>query len=619
MTELSGRLPQPDDHTDPQQTAAEESHTNPVRRGTGRRSSGATSPLQVLVPPWVRRKRARAAAERSTSAVSFLDQALSVETPGPADQAGRFVDVDEASAGLTRARAAEAPAAGPASSQVVTRDVGSGGRGWWRWLGWSRIEEDSILVSTLQTEAVNPLLVATHPPMAGPPDGIDISTNNVLSLDPHLMYEHKLSGVTTAHVVVFGVVGSGKTSFVTTKEVVRQVAMGRQVAVFDRKKTQEDGKRDQGEYSDAVRYCGGVTVRFAPGGGGRVMNLLDPNLGDKQEELLELAAQYAHGPMTSEERAALTAARTLALSQAKAEGRIATIHDVIEALFTPSDESVPHPNLAVEGVVDRVEMLRWGMKLALDLRRFVDGDLAGLIDGDTSTGIDWDAPLLVFDTSDIPENSAALSLVMMLVTTFLTGVWAAKPRQRVLVLEEGYHTTNLAGSGGVTVPGLLKSLVKRGRGIGLSFVMVIHHVSDIPADSDAISLVQEAGLIHVYRQNKQEDINDIVNTYGLPPEVSGMLKTLPQGVQIVLAGTDAPRLMRHLRSKLEEEITDTDSALTGKSRAARAVLDTTAATGGTGAGLDTTQVVPLDKPALEKAVLDELDDETLPDPGPAAP
>lgn len=522
--------------------------------------------VKILVPPWVRRRRA-AAKQPHTKSSRITAAPTTRVVAGRADpRTGGQVGFSPGLPSILLARTSEKE---PVPDVI---ELGTKPGRVARVLGWASIEEPAIFTSTRQAEALNPALVATHPPMAGPPQGLDVLTNNMISADPHLLYAQKRT--TSPHWVVLGELASGKTSFKMTVYVVRQVAMGKQVAVFDRKRQQEHGGGvGGGEYEDAAKLCGGEVIRFSRRGG-KSLNLLDPRIamrGDNdevvgQDELLILAAEYAHGPLDSKERAALAAAHGQALRFAKNAERVATIHDVIEALFEPEQESIPHPSLAARGLVDVNQMTNWGLDLAMDLQRFVRGDLSGLVDADTSTSINWDAPLLVFDTSDLAPGSPALSLVTMLVTTFLSSVWAAKPALRVIGLEEGYDTASLGGSGAVTVAGMLRSLLKRGRGIGLSFGIVIHHISDIPADSEAVSLIKEAGIIHVYRQDKQTDIDAVLTEYGFPADIAEDLKNLDQGVQIIRIANEAPRMMRHVRSTTEVALTDSDAAMEGRAK-----------------------------------------------------
>lgn len=433
-------------------------------------------------------------------------------------------------------------------------------------LGLNEIHDETIFTSTRQAQAINPALVATHAPLAGPLTGVDVDTGNAVSNGPHELYAQRR--ITSPNVVVMGDVGSAKSSLVKTVYVARAVACGKQVAVFDRK-----NQEGRGEYSEVATVCHGVTIRFSRTEGSPI-NLLDPRIstssrdGDNdsrvgQDRLLLMAAEYAHGPLSSHEHHALRSAHRSALARAHAAGRVATIRDVIDSLYDPEPDAVPRQQLADRSIVSVEHVIGWGMALAMDLERFVDGDLSGLIDADTADEVDWNSPLLVFDTSELDEDSPALSLVMALVATFLSSVWASRPGQRIIVLEEGYHTARLTGPGTTSVATILRSLVKRGRGIGLAFVTVLHHVSDLPADSDAMSLVREAQVVHIYRQSRSDDAQTAVSLFGLPGWAEDLLPAVEPGVHVLKVGKEPARLVRHIRTRIEEGFTDTDSAMAG--------------------------------------------------------
>ncbi|WP_327072036.1 hypothetical protein [Kitasatospora sp. NBC_01302] len=466
---------------------------------------------------------------------------------------------------LTKEAAAqpEEPAAWPATEPVKRRRFGS-----------YEADEETIFTSSRQAGALNPAIVSTHPPLAGPITGIDMDTGQPVSTDPHELYDQKR--ITSPNVVVLGDISSGKSSLVKTQYCVRPVALGRQVAVFDRKDQQ-----GAGEYQRAAELAGVPVIRFARAGG-TAINLLDPRIsatsldesGDErvgQDRLLLMVAEHAHGRLSSTEHYALRVAHRAALERARAENRVATLHDVVDALYDPQETAVPRRHLLQREIVTTDRVIEWGLELAMDLERFIDGDLSGLIDRETSASLDLDAPLLVFDTSALPEESPALALVMALVATFLTAVWAHKPGQRIIILEEGYHTTRLQSPGTTSVATILRSLAKRGRGIGLSFVTVLHHISDVPKDSDAMSLVREADIIHIYQQSRAEDAQEAVTQFRLPSTLFDTLGALDKGCHILRIGKEAPRRVRHIRTRLETWMTDTDEAMTGR----RLVLEET--------------------------------------------
>jgi hypothetical protein len=426
--------------------------------------------------------------------------------------------------------------------------------------GRAELTTETIFTSTRQAAALNPAIVSTHPALAGPITGIDLATGQPITTDPHALYDQ--GRVTSPNVLILGDISSGKSSLVKTQYCVRQVACGKQVVVLDRKNQQ-----GRGEYERAAAECGVVPVRFARTGG-TAINLLDPRIsttsesgGDGrvgQDRLLLMVAEHAHERrLDSRQRYALRTAHATALRRARDEDRVATLHDVVAALYDPAPDAVPRPHLHRDGIVTRRTVIEWGLDLALDLERFITGDLSGLIDQTTSTDLDLDAPLIVFDTSALPEDSPALSLVMALVATFLSAVWAQRDGQRLIILEEGYHTARLD-----KVASVLRSLAKRGRGIGLSFVTVIHHLSDILEDSDAMALIREAGIVHVYRQSREDDAAQALRQFRLPHTLNAQLAALAQGVHVLRIGHEPARVVQHLRTPLEVEITNTDQAMT---------------------------------------------------------
>ncbi len=436
-----------------------------------------------------------------------------------------------------------------------------------QFLGRYETVRETIFTSTRQAGALNPAIVSTHPPLAGPITGIDVTTGQPVATDPHELYDQ--GRITSPNVVILGDISSGKSSLAKTVYVTRPVALGRQVAVFDRKLQQGTG-----EYRRAAELCEVPVIKFARTGGTSI-NLLDPRIATTsldaeensrvgQDRLLLMVAEHAHGALDSREHYALRTAHSAALDTAASQGRTATIHDVVNALYNPGEGSVPRPHLDTEGIVTRSDLITWGLDLALDLDRFITGDLSGLLDRETSEDMNLDAPLLVFDTSALPEESPALALVMALVSTFLASVWSLKPGKRIIVLEEGYHTTRLQSQGSMSVATILRSLAKRGRGIGLAFVTVVHHVSDVPADSDAMSLIREADIVHVFRQSRADDARQVVDLFRFPPRVFDMLGTLAKGVHVVRIGTEPARKIQHIRTRLEEWLTDTDEAMTGR-------------------------------------------------------
>src|SRR5699024_3091074 len=119
---------------------------------------------------------------------------------------------------------------------------------------------------------------------------------------PHALYRQKR--IASPNIIVLGDIGRGKSSFIKTVYVLREIAAGTQVAVLDRKNQQ-----GVGEYDRVCEAAQGTTIRFSRSGGAAI-NLLDPRMSSSpsdetqpsgsrvgQDHLLQLAAEFAHGAL----------------------------------------------------------------------------------------------------------------------------------------------------------------------------------------------------------------------------------------------------------------------------------------------------------------------------------
>ena len=239
--------------------------------------------------------------------------------------------------------------------------------------------------------------------------------------DPFELYAAGI--VSNPNMVVFGQIGRGKSSFVKTY-LWRQAVFGRRAWVVDPK----------GEYGDLADAWGVRPVALRPGGAIR-LNPLDrgPETGAasssgtgpgstgstdatarrRMELLASLASACLGRSLAPRERAALGAA----LADTVAVRDNPTVPQVVEALLSPSADAARALR------TERRDLLEDGRDVALELRRLVYGDLAGMFDGPTTPGLDLSAPLVVLDLSAL-YTSAALGVLMACATAWLQGALA---------------------------------------------------------------------------------------------------------------------------------------------------------------------------------------------------
>ncbi|MFC3456316.1 ATP/GTP-binding protein [Amycolatopsis speibonae] len=435
-----------------------------------------------------------------------------------------------------------------------------------RWLdraGWYEPRETGARSTTRQAEALN--LALSSPPTThrGLILGTDRLSGQLVCHDPFIAYDDKL--VSAPNVAVIGDVGKGKSSLLKTWGTLRQLLLsGRRVVVLD-KKTQAG----QGEYTRLARAVGAPSIRFTVDGTGSRLNLLDPviSLGEAGKQagrptgqmmLLRAVLAEALGREVSErEGKALRIALFAATGDAKERDRVPVIGDIVHHLINPAGEAARSIG------VPAAELREWGFDPAFALERMIEEDLAGLVDGETSPDVQLDHPsgLVHFDLSALPIEGPALRIVMTVINTWQTNMLARRSQQlmqTVNIVEEGWHVAEGA------LGKVFQRNTKLARGLGLATMAGFHHVSDLPAESAARSLLQEAETVFIFGQSLRSDALACVDLYDLPSGTEDTIMGLGRGSFLAKIGTEAPLLVQHIRSQAEIQLTETDDAMTGR-------------------------------------------------------
>ena len=375
--------------------------------------------------------------------------------------------------------------------------------------------------------------------------------------DPFELYAQGV--VSNPNVVVFGQIGRGKSAFVKTF-LWRQAVFGRRAWVIDTK----------GEYGDLAAAWGVRPVALRPGGSIR-LNPLDPgpeheggfsdgvgSTARRQSELLTSLASACLGrSLLPRERAALG----VALVSATERAAVPTVPMVVEALLTPTPQS------AASLRTDLRELLEDGRDVALELRRLVHGDLCGMFDGPTSTGLDLSGPLVVLDLSALYQ-STALGVLMACATAWLqahlarTASSSADATQTIVVIDEAWALLSNLG-----VARWLQSSWKLSRAFGVCNVAVVHRVSDLrsvgASDSEQVALAQglladsETRVIYAQSAGELALASELLSLSATEAE---LLPQLRRGVALWKVGQRS-FLVQHRLSRMEHVFVNTDGAM----------------------------------------------------------
>ncbi len=357
--------------------------------------------------------------------------------------------------------------------------------------------------------------------------------------------------LTNPNMVVLGQIGRGKSSFVKSL-VWRQQVFGRQAWVVDPK----------GEYGPLAEAAGGSSLRIAPGGAVRLNPLQPPGqplptaasgASDSQRRQAELLCSLAAGSLG---RSLLPHERTAAeLAMATVATRTAepTLPAVVDAMLLPDAAA------AASVHTDVMNLAADGRQVALELRRLVRGDLAGMFDGPTTEGIDLSGHLVVIDLSAL-YASPALGLLMTCATAWLqTTLQNDDGIRRLVIIDESWAVLqNLA------IARWLQAGFKLARAFGAANVAVVHRLSDLrAAGADgseqqrlAEGLLADSETRVIFGQPPSE-VEAATDLLGLTSTEADLLPRLPRGVALWKVGQRA-FLVEHRLGRHEAQLVDTD-------------------------------------------------------------
>ena len=393
--------------------------------------------------------------------------------------------------------------------------------------------------------------------------------------DPFELYGQGV--VSNPNMIVFGQIGRGKSAFVKTY-LWRQSVFGRCAWVVDPK----------GEYEVLARAWGVAPVALRPGGSIR-LNPLDPgqtttvssrarwaevltdggirtdgdaSLGEADRRQIELLASLAEACLRRNLAPRERVAIDLALASVGASDSIPTLPRVVDALLQPRED------MARRIRTDQSTLLEDGRDVALELRRLVHGDLRGMFDGPTTSGLDLTGPLVVLDLSAL-YNSAALGVLMACATAWLQAALARDAARRardgrhvIVVVDEAWAI--LANLG---VARWLQASWKLSRAFGVANVAVLHRLSDLQAVGAAGSeqvglargLLSDSETRVVYAQPPGE-VQQATELLSLSPTESELLPQLRRGTALWKVGRRS-FLVQHVVGHAERQLVDTDAAM----------------------------------------------------------
>lgn len=395
----------------------------------------------------------------------------------------------------------------------------------------------------------------------GPVVGVDLNADTLWHFSPWDAYaDTGARGTFSTNVLVLGAYRSGKSAVVKAL-AARSIAFGHQAVV------PSDSK---GEWVVVAEAVGGAVIRIG-GSHNTRLNPLDrgprrTGATDEQDEQLVRQRRAAtlitlvqmtveSGALTAAEHACIHLALQRAVAGTENQPTLRHVHAALEAI---SADMTGDPELRVASS---------GPRFAL--RRFVDGDLSGLFEDQSTVAFDEDAPMVVVDTSELfARGDLVAQLTQVCTTAWVQAVISDRGarRTRYVIREEGWRDMS-----SLAALQMYQQWLKLSRHYGISNVVILHKMGDLDAVGDvgsqernlAYSLVGDIENKFIFRTNQQA-AGDLRARLDLPQVHVDMARQLRQGQFIAYVGQFAYLVDAFATSTpWEYELFATDDAVLG--------------------------------------------------------
>jgi hypothetical protein len=371
----------------------------------------------------------------------------------------------------------------------------------------------------------------------GPILGVDLNADALWHFSPWEAYADATErGTFSTNLLVLGAYRAGKSGTVKTL-VTRSIAFGHQAVV------PSDAKGEWVKVAEAM--AGGVVIRIGGGSAAR-LNPLDrgprrADVDDEQDE--KMVRQRRITTLIALVELALGSTRLTAVEHA-------AIHEALERCIHVTDD---HPTLRgvyeqlgaiVEDAGTDFRLSDGAVQPRFVLRRFVDGDLSGLFEDESTVAFDAEAPIVVVDTSELFSRSELVAqLTQVCTTAWIQAVVSdrSSKRSRYLIREEGWRDmTSLASLQ------MFQQWLKLSRHYGISNIVILHKLGDLDAVGEAdskernlaYSIVGDIENKFIFRVNHQEVVS-LRERLNIPAAHVEEARRLRMGVFLAYVGQHA--------------------------------------------------------------------------------
>ncbi|WES63931.1 hypothetical protein P0L94_15865 [Microbacter sp. GSS18] len=368
----------------------------------------------------------------------------------------------------------------------------------------------------------------------GPIVGVDMNADALWHFSPWESYVDRSDRQSlSTNILVLGAYRAGKSAAVKTL-VTRSIAFGHQAVVPSDAKGEWVVVAEAIPKGTVIRLGGGTSARLNPlDRGPRRSDATD----DQDEQMVRqrrittlisiVEMALGGGRLTAVEHAALHEALQRSIRSTADRPTLRSIYD--------------HLGTIVEDGGTDFRLADGAVQPRFVLRRFVDGDLSGLFEDESTVAFDAESPIVVVDTSELFARGELVAQITQVCTTaWIQAVVSDRSakRTRYVIREEGWRDmTSLASLQ------MYQQWLKLSRHYGISNIVILHKMGDLDAVGDADS--QERNLAYsivgdienkfIFRVNHQEQTS-LRQRLNMPAPHVEMARQLRKGEFIAYVG-----------------------------------------------------------------------------------
>ena len=404
-----------------------------------------------------------------------------------------------------RDRPAAVPAPAPASRQEDKLGPFPGRRGWNAadaGRAASEVNPEVYRADTAQVAGLYPFLHAASLPAVGAYIGWNVLTMQAFSAHPSVWVGEGL--VSNPNVLLTGIPGSGKSAHIKAL-ALRLMAFGVRTLIAGDVK---------GEYARLCRHLGYEPLLLGPGMGGRLNPLDAGPLGQGLEQitdrheyqtrlteihrrrlsLLKALLELQMGrTLLAEEEEAVSAAIRQVTGQLTGSTRLAapTLPTVHAMLMDPTREMAHELRVRDEDVQTTRELTR---SIRAALGQMVQGHLGGLFDDETSSALDFGAPIQCVDISRMRNyGDDIVAMILTCVSSWAQAAIDTPGPPRLVVRDELWR--QMRSSSGASQVRKIDSDLRLSRADGTIQILATHRLADFEsvgaADSEAVAIAKD--------------------------------------------------------------------------------------------------------------------------------